>query len=111
MNVTVRVESPCFATGEPIRLQLAPDEVRAVEPETAVVSVVTPAIDLPDLRQQICHNQHFFLSDDAAADWTAAHPDGEVLSIGEGFELLRRLAAHWFKAAAGPATRAERGAT
>lgn len=110
LNVPARVESPCFATDEPIRLELAPDGVRAVEPEGAVVSVVTPAIDLPDLRHQLCHNQHFFRSAEAAADWKAAHPDGMLLSVSDGFELMRRLAEYWFKSAARSATGTKRGA-
>ena len=110
LKVTARVESPCFASGEPIRIELAPDGVRAVEPEGAVVSVVTPKIDLPDLRRRLCHHQHFFRSAEAAADWKAAHPEGLVLSVGDGFELMRRLAEHWFKSRAGSAGGDEQGA-
>lgn len=92
----VRVESPCRATGETIRVEVDPDGVRAVDPEQAVVSVVTPDVCLSDFRQRLCDEQHFFVSADAAAGWQAERPGAVVVPVRDGFALMRALMARWF---------------
>lgn len=92
-----RVESPCFASGEPIRIEVAPDGVRRVDPVTAVVSIVTPSVELADVRRRLCHEQHFFASAAAAAEWHEQRPDAIVVSIADGFALTRRLFARWIE--------------
>jgi len=99
LDATARVESPCFATGEPIRVELGPNGVRRVEPESAVVSVVTPQVGPADLRRYLCDNQHFFASPSAAAAWAAEHPDAMIVSVADGFTLTRRLLARWIASA------------
>ncbi len=97
-----QIESPCFATGEMIRIEVDPDGVRAVDPVQAVVSIVTPDVGLSDFRQQLCHEQHFFSSRGAAADWHAERPDAIVVPVREGFALTRALVSGWFGSAATP---------
>jgi alkylmercury lyase len=106
LGIEAHVESPCLVTGEPIRLDVGPEGVRHVEPAEAVVSIVTPTASLTDFRRALCHEQHFFSSPQAASDWQAAHPEGIVVSVADGFTLARRLFARWM----GPAHRAEHGA-
>jgi hypothetical protein len=43
-----RIESPCFATGEIVSVELDADPVHSVTPGTAVVSIVTPDIEQDD---------------------------------------------------------------
>jgi alkylmercury lyase len=69
------VESTCFATGAPIRVEVEPDGVRAVEPASAVVSIVPRAVGVDELRERLCHEQHFFASGEAAAAWRQARED------------------------------------
>jgi len=89
IGAPARVESPCAATGELIQVEVAPDGVRHVEPAGAVMSFVTPAIDLSQVRQAVCFNSHYFRSAEAAAPWQAQHPDGLVLPVAEAFQALR----------------------
>jgi alkylmercury lyase len=99
LGIEAHVESPCFATGEPIRIDIGPERVRGVEPAEAVVSIVTPAANLADFRRALCHEQHFFSSPQAASQWQAAHPDAVVVSVADGLTLTHRLFASWIQAA------------
>ncbi len=46
IGAPAQIESPCAATGDPIRIQATPTGVQHVEPAGAVVSIVTPPINL-----------------------------------------------------------------
>ncbi|WP_435057746.1 organomercurial lyase MerB [Streptomyces sp. bgisy060] len=83
---TAQVTSPCRATGEPIRLTVTPEGPTHVQPETAVVSLVTP--DAPtSVRAAFCNKVHFFARADAAKDWLTEHPDARVLPVADAFEV------------------------
>lgn len=87
----VQVESRCFATGEPVRVEVDPDGVRSVDPEDAVVSMVLPDVCMSDFRQKLCDQQHFFSCAAAAAGWRAEHPQAIVVPVRSGFALTRLL--------------------
>ncbi len=89
IGAPAHVESPCAATGELVQVEVTPAGVRHVEPAGAVMSFVTPATDLSQVRQAVCANSHYFRSAEAAAPWHAQHPDGLVLPVAEAFEVLR----------------------
>ncbi len=89
IGAPAQIESPCAATGEPVRVEVTPTEVRQVEPAGAVASFVTPSVDLSQVRQAVCFNSHYFRSAEAAASWQAQHPDGLVLPVAEAFAVLR----------------------
>lgn len=99
LGIEAHVESPCFVTGDPIRMHVGPEGVRSAEPAEAVMSIVTPAANLADFRRALCHEQHFFSSPQAASAWQAAHPEGIVVPAADGFTLTRRLLAGWIQAA------------
>lgn len=81
-----QVESPCHATGVPVRVEVTPDGVASVEPPEAVVSIVTPE-DVSDVRPAFCNQVHFFASRQAAAGWLDQHSGGAVVTVREAFEL------------------------
>ena len=85
-----QVESPCHTTGDPIRLTVEPDEVTGVDPETAVVSIVTPD-DLASVRASFCNHVHFFTDTAAAQSWLSEHPGGSVLPVAQAYQLGREL--------------------
>ena len=89
----VRVESRCFATGEPVRVEVDPAGVRELEPDEAVLSMVLPVVCMSDFRQKLCDEQHFFSSATAAAGWHADRPKAIVVPVRSGFELTRLLGA------------------
>jgi alkylmercury lyase len=91
LEVSARVESPCRATGQPVSVDVTAQGVQRVDPATAVVSMLPPR-ELSDVRQQVCVYGHYFHSAEAAADWHARHPDGEVLPVAETFQVARRMA-------------------
>jgi alkylmercury lyase len=79
-------------SGEPVRLQVDPAAgVTALEPSTAVVSVLIPDGG-KSVRSAFCNQVHFFATPTAAQDWLDEHPGGTVLDVAEAFELGRRLA-------------------
>jgi alkylmercury lyase len=83
------VQSPWFATREPIHVDVGPEGIRSVEPTQAVVSIVTRAANRSDFRRALCHEQHLFSSRQAASQWQSAHPEGIVVSVGDAFTLTR----------------------
>lgn len=83
------VESTCPTTGVPIRLELTPERVTTITPPDAVVSQRLRQDLIEDLRGNMCDHTRFFASEDAAADWLAAHPDGQVLGVADGFVQCR----------------------
>lgn len=84
------VESPCHATGAPVRLTVEPDGVVGVEPATAVVSLVTPG-QCTSVRSDFCNQVHFFASPEAAQSWLAEHPAATVLPVAEAATLAGHL--------------------
>jgi alkylmercury lyase len=86
------VESPCAATGVPVRVTVSPGGLGQVVPAQAVVSIAVPEEGGCDLRGAFCNHVHFFASREAAATWLTTHPSGFVASIADAFELGRHLA-------------------
>lgn len=82
------VVSTCPATGNEIRLHLAPERIESAEPETVSLSIVEPGISAacsPGLdggaRGPTCSSMHFFSSQEAAATWLVDAPDIAVLPL------------------------------
>jgi alkylmercury lyase len=88
------IESRCFATGESVRIELRPDGAHHVEPASAVVSIVPRAVALGDFRERLCHEQHFFVSGEAAA-WRHTREDVLIVPVADAFGPLRRLMRRW----------------
>jgi alkylmercury lyase len=84
------ITSPCRTTGAPVRLTVKPDAVSAIDPPTAVVSIVTPS-DVSNVRSAFCSNIHFFSSQEAASPWLDQHPTATVLPVTAAFDLGRHL--------------------
>jgi alkylmercury lyase len=82
-------ESTCPTTGTSIRLEINPEGVTSVTPPDAVVSQRHQEHLVGNLRSDVCDHGHFFASASAAANWLAAHPDGQVVSIADAFAECR----------------------
>jgi len=80
LGIPARVESPCHATGQPIRVNVEPDRIRSVEPASAVVSIV-PRPQSASIRASFCNHIHFFADADAAQPWLAEHPDASIVPV------------------------------
>ncbi len=91
LGSSAEVESPCHATGTPVRLTVQPDGVAAVDPPTAVVSIVTPQ-QCTSVRSAFCNEVHFFVSPEAARQWRSEHPGGTVLPVVEADVAAREIA-------------------
>lgn len=88
---SAEVESPCYATGTPVRLTVQPDRVADVDPPTAVVSIVTPQ-QCTSVRSAFCNEVHFFASPEAAQQRRSEHPGGTVLSVADADAAAREIA-------------------
>src|SRR6266536_3592213 len=69
-------ESVCPVIGQPVRVDITPDQVVTVDPPAAVVSKIRPDHAVDDVRAEICNLGSFFSSAAAAGDWLASHPEG-----------------------------------
>lgn len=85
------VKSSCPTTGQPIRVELAPQAVTSVDPPTTVVSHVNLCCGAGDIRGSYCDHGHFFASENAAEGWRRAHSDGEVRPVRELFDIGRAI--------------------
>ena len=84
------VESTCPSTRQTIRVEVAPEREVAVDPATAVVSLLRPD-RFSDIRADACDAGWFFASKEAAAPWRAAYPDGMIHSVEEEFQQTREM--------------------
>ena len=85
------IQSTCGSTGQPIRIELTPNGVKQVDPPAAVVSAIRPAGEVADVRSAICRHGRFFASPQAAAQWAAEHPEGEIRPVQEAFVVDRAV--------------------
>jgi alkylmercury lyase len=85
------IESPCRGTGELVHIEVTSVGIEAVEPPSAVVSIVA-ARDLATFRRVSCNNAHFFSSPEAASCWLEKHPEATILSVEDTFRLGRLIA-------------------
>lgn len=82
-----RIESASPASGEPIRITVDPTTgVTNVEPTTAVVSLVNPE-QMALVRSAFCHPVQYFTSPEDAASWLGEHPDAEIVSVADAYQL------------------------
>ncbi len=84
------IESICGSTGQPIRVRLTPDGAERVDPSGSVVFAVRPAGQVV-VRSAICRHGRFFASPQAAAQWAAEHPEGEIRPVEEAFPVDRAV--------------------
>ena len=92
IGAPARVESRCPVTGEAITLEVAPDGIGDLSPATAVISFLH--LDRPfgyDTIESFCHFVHFFVSPEAAREWTTAHPGTFAIGIADAFEIGGRI--------------------
>lgn len=91
-----QIESPCPATGTPVRLTVDPHAgVTALDPPTAVVAIANPKqVNCGHIRATLCDPQRFFAATPAARDWLAQHPGGTVLPVAEAYDELRSISDH-----------------
>jgi alkylmercury lyase len=85
------IESPCRGTGELVHIEVTSVGIGAVEPPSAVVSIVA-ARDLATFRRVSCNSAHFFSSPEAASCWLEKHPEACILSVEDTFRLGRLIA-------------------
>jgi alkylmercury lyase len=92
IGARAKIVSPCAATGELIHIDMSPTGVRHVEPGGSVVSIITPPVDISEVREAVCKAQNFYRSTEAATPWREQNPDGLLLPVEDVFELYRRAA-------------------
>src|SRR5215207_8883347 len=85
------IESPCRGTGDAVHIEVTSAGIEAVEPPSAVVSIVA-ARDLANCRRVSCDNTHFLSSPEAASRWLEKHPEATILSVEDAFRLGRLIA-------------------
>lgn len=88
------VRSRCHATGVPIRCSVGLNEIEALTPGAAVVSLVAPGEgEAREAGGSVCRHAHFFASPAAAGRWREAHPAARLLPVAQAHVLARRISA------------------
>ncbi len=83
LDLPVRLESPCRASGRPILIDFAPTPMASVEPSAAVVGSHALANPSPKLQQ--CDDKRVFSSTAAAEPWSKKHPGAGILPMDEAY--------------------------
>jgi alkylmercury lyase len=96
LDAAAQVESTCPETKSPVRLEVAPDRVKMVEPVETVVSFVMPdelriEQTAAETMKTFCHRVHFLASPEAGQAWTDRNPGTFVLSLEDAFALAQML--------------------
>lgn len=91
LGKTCRVASPCAATQTVVRLEVAPEGVRRIEPAGAVVSIVASGC-AADLRRSFCDGVRFFASEAAARESLGS--GGIFVTVEQAFGLGAAIARH-----------------
>ena len=86
-----QVQSRCPQTNNPVTLTVTPQGVVSLEPEDAVISLVSVAAE-GDIRSAFCCDVLFFASRQAGEAWCRDKPHANIVSVQEGFELGQRIA-------------------
>lgn len=89
LDQVAQVESCCPVTGSPIRLTATPAGVSHLFPAGAVLSMVTPAMQVGccNVRNSFCSRVHFISSAEAATAWLSQHPDATIVSVEKAWQL------------------------
>lgn len=101
LGLEAEVESPAPGSTARVRVSVAPDGVKRVQPRSAVMSFLLPSAqtfqaDALKAMASFCHYIFFFPDREMAAAWTTSHPDTTVISLSDAFELGRQMvAARW----------------
>jgi len=101
LGVDAEVDSPAPGSAARVRLKVAPDGVKRVQPQTAVMSLLLPSAQIfqGDALKAIasfCHYIFFFPDRETANRWTRDHPETMVISVLDAFQLGRLMVeARW----------------
>lgn len=91
----IHAEATCPATGTPITVDITSEGVERIDPPTAVVAVVDLDADLTlgldRIAVDVCAQQPFFASAQAASRWLADHPQGRLIPVRSFHAEARRL--------------------
>ena len=101
LDTTAEVESICPETRSTVRLRVAADGVKAVEPTGTVVSFLLPDAlrveqTAAEAIKSFCHSVYFLVSYEAGRAWTERHDGTFVLSLDDAFALATMLNTHRF---------------
>lgn len=86
----VQVESLCAATAAPLRMTVTPQGVEALDPPTAVISILKPEKG-SSVRQAFCNHVNFFRSAEVAAPWLAHHQAATILPVAKAYQLGQQM--------------------
>lgn len=86
------VTSLCPASGDDIRLRVAPQGLLDAEPEDARLALKVPAAGSgADIRRALRGEVRFLAGRQAAAEWQGERPGARILSLEEGDQLGRTV--------------------
>jgi len=98
LNQTAEVLDQCPVTKAPIHLTVTPHAVQQYQPQSIVVSIVTPQTRMEslasaeDIWMVFCNYVHFFSSAQAASTWFSGKPQtAQFVSVEDAFQIGQAL--------------------
>ncbi|WP_288367776.1 organomercurial lyase MerB [uncultured Marinobacter sp.] len=86
-----QVQSRCPQTNNSVNMTVTPQGVVSLEPEDAVISLVSVAA-AGNIRSAFCCDVLFFASRHAGEAWGRDKPNAQLVTVQKGFELGKRIA-------------------
>jgi len=98
LDQTAEMITRCPQTGDAIQVGISPSGIESMDPQEAVMSLLNPDPDKinEDVVKHFCHYVYFFKNRSAGEAWTGKTPGTFLVSLSDGFELGKRLAAENF---------------
>lgn len=92
LGATAEVESACPASGRRIALRIGPRGVETAEPNSVILSFVTPhQTDVErNVVETFCCHVHFFASPEAGEEWVARRNGTFLLSLSDAWQIGTR---------------------
>ena len=104
LGATAEVESACPMTGKRIALRISPRGIEAAEPESVVLSFMTPRrTDIErNIVETFCCHVHFFASPEAGGEWAGQRDGIFLLSLSDAWQIGTRKNAAQYSVALMP---------
>ncbi len=88
---TAQVTSTCPITKKTIRTTITPNAVENIQPQEAVLSIMTATGCSAGIQGTFCSQVNFFVSHEVAQEWIGERSDFSILSVSDSYKLARKI--------------------
>lgn len=88
---TAQVSSTCPITKKPISMTITPTAVENIQPQEAVLSIMTATGCSAGIEGTFCSQVNFFASPEGAQEWIGERSDFSILSVSDSYQLAQAI--------------------